>query len=242
MSDSQLSTTQQQSPAVGAMLQAVIDKGITSENAAALEQLVKLYERLEAKNAERAFASAMVELKKAMPPITACKPVPGRDGTIRYKYAPLEEIDGILRPVALDHGFTYSFSQAPAEPGRVTKVCVVKHIGGHSERTPFTVRVGSGPPHASEAQGDGAAASYAQRRALCDAFGIIVESDTDGSDDPRNEGKPITQEQADTLRELCDDTNSNREKFLAFAQAKTFEEISSTRFDDLVAMLNRKRK
>lgn len=234
-----LATVEQ--PSVALMLQTALEKGITSDNATALGQLMSLYERMEARSAAQAFASAMVSLKQEMPTIQVSKAVPNNDGTIRYRYAPLDEIDGKLRPMALKHGFTYSFSEAPSEPNKVTKVCVVKHIGGHSESTPFTVRIGKGPPGSSEAQGDGAAASYAQRRALCDAFGIIVESDTDGSDDPRNEGKPITQQQADELRELCDEVKADRKKFLEHAKAETFEQISSTRFEDLVVTLNRRR-
>jgi hypothetical protein len=240
--ESALATVHPQEPSVAGMLQAVIDRGITPENAAAMEQLVGLYERMEAKRAEREFAAAMVALKMEMPAIRACKGVPGKDGTIRYKYAPLEDIDGELRPVALKHGFSYSFSQAPADIGRVTKVCVVKHIGGHSESTPFTVRVGQGPPHSSEAQGDGAAASYAQRRALCDAFGIIVESDTDGADDARNEGKPITAKEAADLRDWVEAIGADEKAFLEVAGAAHYEAICSSKLEVLQAMLKRKEK
>jgi hypothetical protein len=238
--DKQLSLREQQQPSVADMMHAVIEKGVTKDNVTALEQLVGLYERLEDKRAVRDFNASMVALKQEMPPIQVSKAVPNNDGTIRYKYAPLDEIDAKLRPHALKHGFTYSFSEAAGEPNKVTKVCVVTHIGGDSRSTPFTVRIGHGPPKASEAQSDGAAASYAQRRALCDAFGIIVESDTDGADDARNEGHPITQQQADELRELCDETKSDRKKFLEYAGADEFEKISSARFEDLKAMLHRK--
>jgi len=236
----ELATTQQHPSVVASMLQAVIDKGITPENAAAMEQLVGLYERMEAQRAKRDFNVAMVALQEQMPSVRACKPVPNNDGTIRYKYAPLEEIDAQLRPVALRHGFSYSFSEAPTEPNKVTKVCVVEHVSGHSKSTPFTVRIGKGPPGSSEAQGDGAAASYAQRRALCDAFGIIVESDTDGADDVRNEGKPITQKEADDLRDWVESLGADKAAFLAFAGAAHFEAICSSKLDMLQDMLRRK--
>lgn len=229
-------------PSVAGMLQAVIDKGITHENVAVMEQLVGLYERMQAKDAERSFNAAMLKLKDAMPAIQACKGVPNKQGVIMYKYAPLQEIDEKLSAVARQHGFTYSFAEQPADAGKVTKVCVVKHIDGHTERTPFTVRVGHGPPNSSEAQGDGAAASYAQRRALCDAFGIIVEADKDGADDAMTEGKPITQEQADGLRDLCDEAKADRKKFLTAANVQQFEEIMSANYENLRGMLERRIK
>lgn len=204
-----------------------------------MERLMQMAERMEARDAKRAFTSDMVKLKAAMPAIQARKSVPNDDGTTRYKFAPLDEIDGKLRPIALQYGFTYSFSEAPAEPGKVTKVCKIQHISGHSEENPFTVRVGKGPPKSSEAQGDGAAATYAQRRALCDAFGIVVESDTDGAS-PREEGHPITAEQAAELERRCLATKTNRKNFLEFAEVKeggSFADIMSSRFADCDAQL-----
>lgn len=235
-------TIPEQQPSVALMLQSALEKGITPENATALEKLMDLYERMEDKRAIREFNAAMVALKQEMPTIQVSKAVPNNDGTIRYRYAPLEDIDGKLRPHALKHGFTYSFSEAPSEPNKVTKVCVVTHIGGHSQSTPFTVRIGKGPPGSSEAQGDGAAASYAQRRALCDAFGIIVESDTDGSDDPHNEGRPITAKEAADLRDWVEKIGADEKAFLAFAGAAHYEAIMSSRLDSLTEMLRRKEK
>lgn len=59
--------------------------------------------------------------------------------------------------------------------------------------------------------------------------------------DARNIGGAVSQSQADDLRTLCDETNSDRGKFLAFAGAKTFEEIPVNRIDELTKLLNRKR-
>lgn len=243
MSDERtLATVETQQPSVALMLQSALEKGITPENATALEKLMDLYERMESKRAAQGFAAAMVQLKQAMPPIQVTKVVPNKDGSLRYKYAPLDKIDAELRPVALKYGFSYSFSEAPSEPGRVTKVCVVRHIGGHSESTPFTVRVGHGPPGSSEAQGDGAAASYAQRRALCDAFGIIVESDTDGSDDARNEGRPITAKEAADLRDWVESIGADEKAFLEYAGAAHYEAISSSKLEMLQEKLRSKEK
>lgn len=240
--DRTLAAVETQAPSVAGMLQAVIQQGVTKENVAALEQLVGLYERLEDKRAIRDFNAAMVALRQEMPTIQVSKAVPNNDGTIRYKYAPLDEIDAKLRPHALKHGFAYSFSEAPAEPGRVTKLCIVKHISGHTESTPFTVRAGKGPPGCSDAQADGSSASYAQRRALCDAFGIIVESDTDGSDDARNEGDVITQKEADELRDWAEAVGTNIPSFLAIAGAANFESISRPKLEVMQNLLRSKEK
>jgi hypothetical protein len=231
---------QSEEPSVALMLQTFIEKGITAESVGAFSQLCELKERMDAKQAEREFAADFLALKKALPAVRAMKPVMNKDGqSVRYTFAPLEEIDAALSGPAMAHGFTYSFSEGEAQAGKVTKVCTVTHKGGHSKSNSFTVRIGSGPPGSSESQSDGAAHSYAKRGALCDAFGIIVEKDTDG-DDARTLGAYITQEQADELREMCDDVNANRVKFLAFAQADSFEHIHAAKLESLKSELMRK--
>lgn len=249
--ESQLTVQHPPAPDIGSMLQAVIDRGVTTENVAVMEQLVGLFERMEAKRAEKEFAAAMVALKEDLQkdPVRACKGVPDNQGTIKYKYAPLEEVDAKLCPLALRHGFTYAFAEAASDPGKVTKVCVITHISGHSRPHPVTVRVGQGPPKASDCQSDGAAGTYAKRQALLDAFGIVAEKDTDGaSDDPKNEGRPITAEQAADIERRCLTTKTNRRNFLDFLgvdveKGGSFKDIMSSRYADADAELkDRERK
>jgi hypothetical protein len=232
----------QQSAPIAAMLKAVVDKGITADNIAGLERLVALYEREQARDAERQFAAAFVALQSEIPTITALRPVPDKQGNLKYKYAPYEEIMEIVRPVLLKNGFTVTFTMVIVE-GRVTQSCTLQHIGGHSRTNQFMVRIGSGPPGASEAQGDGAAATYAKRHALCAALNIIIERDTDGrTPDAALEGAPIAADKAQYLRELVAETKSDEAAFLRFAGAATYAEIGAAKYDMLVAALNRKAK
>lgn len=235
MSDSTL--TIREEPSVALMLQGIIDKGITAESVAVMGQLVALKERMDAKQAEKDFVADFVSLKQAMPKIQATKGVPGKDGNIKYHFAPLDEIDNQLNPVALKHGFTYSFTEeASTRVGTITKVCIVQHKSGHSARHPFSVRIGNGPPGSTDSQADGAAHSYAKRGALCDAFGIVISHD----DDARALGGSITQAQADQLRRMVKETKSDEAAFLTFAGADTFEAIDSSQLDRLVEKLEKK--
>lgn len=226
--------TAAQSP-VAKMLEAVINKGLTADSVGVVERLVSLYERMQDKDAEKQFASAFVALQSDMPAIQAVKPVPNRDGTIRYKFAPYEEIMDKAKPFLQKHGFTLTFSMSYAD-GRITQNCTLMHIGGHSRTNQFMVRIGSGPPGSSEAQGDGAAATYAKRQALCDALNIVVEHDNDA----RSVGKPISPEEALYLRELVKETKSDEVAFLRFAQAGSYEEICTENYGRLVAALQKK--
>lgn len=224
-------------PTVADMLQAVIEKGVTQENVAAVGEIVKLYERMEDKKAERAFAEAFVALQGEMPAVKAVQPVPNRDGTLRYKFAPYEEIMDQVAPMLKKHGFTVTFSTDFAE-GRLIKTCTLQHVGGHSKENKFAVRIGSGPPGATETQADGAASTYAKRFALCDALNIVLDKDVDA----RAEGAAITPEQADELERRVALTNSNREAFLKFAGAKSYKEIPESKYAILDSFLAKKEK
>lgn len=219
----------------GQMMHIMIQAGITTENVAAFKELVLLQERGEDRKAKREFAAAFSALQAEMPAVQAMKPVPNRDGTVRYKYAPYEDILKQIKPYLDKHGFSLRFSQK-SEATRITMVCTLLHNGGHSETNEFSCRIGQGPPSSNESQADGAASSYAQRGALCDALNIVVRTDSDA----RLEGGNVTQEQADELERRVKLTNSDVKKFLAFAEASTFETIKSAKYPVLDDFISRK--
>jgi ERF superfamily len=224
-------------PSVASMLQAVIDRGITAENVAALEQLVGLYERMQAKDAEREYNAAFARLQSELPQVEATKPVPNRDGTIRYRFAPFEEIMSIVQPFLTKNGFSVSFDTRFADE-RVSSICTLRHTSGHSQRNEFAVRIGQGPPSASEPQADGSAKTYAKRGALSDALNIVIEHD----DDARMVGKPIGKALAEDLQSRVKACGANEEAFLKFAGAVDYESISDERYEALDTLLRRKER
>src|SRR6185312_15495378 len=78
-------------PSVAMMLQKVIEGGITKENVSALESLVGLYDRMQAKNAEREFNQAFAKLQSELRSVNATRTVPNKDGSPRYRFAPFED-------------------------------------------------------------------------------------------------------------------------------------------------------
>lgn len=232
---------------VAHMLQTVIEKGITPDNVQSLEKLVGLYERMQDREAERQFNEAFVKLQNEMPRIDATKPVPNRDGSIRYTYAPFENLMEKVQPFLTANGFSVSFTTRFAE-GRLIAVCMLRHTGGHSQQNEFGVRVGQGPPHASETQSDGAAKTYAKRGALSDCLNIVIEHD----DDARILGKPLGKALAEDLhtrvKRLGD--RIDEQAFLKFAGAachnpavvEDYMNIPEDRFDTLDQMLTKKER
>jgi hypothetical protein len=220
------------------ILRSAVEKGVTTENVAVIERLTDLYERLQAKDAEKRFAAAFVLLQSDMPNIQATKSVPDKYGNLKYRFAPYEEIMAQVKPLLQRHGFTVTFS-TDFDDKRVIQSCTLQHIDGHSRTNKFAARIGNGPPGSSEAQGDGAASTYAKRFALCNALNIITgEADTDGRrEDARAEGGAISEDKVAYLKEQVRETHSDEAKFLQFAGVKTYGEITEAIYPILVKSL-----
>jgi hypothetical protein len=209
------------------------DPSVNVEN---MERLLAMAERMEEKRAVQEFNAAFAAMQKELPVIVAESVIPNRG-----KYAKFENVMYQIQPALSVNGFSLAFAQK-ADDKRITVVCHLRHIGGHSSETPFSVRLGGKAD--SDTQADCKASTTAKRNALLQALNIVVRQDVlQSEDDPHNEShETVSPSQAAQLRELCDETKSDHAKFLAFADAEAFEKIAFTRFDSLVSMLERKRR
>jgi ERF superfamily len=200
-------------------------------DAAKLERLVAMYERLEAKEAERAFNAAkgrilqklagikLVKNRAALYEIDKGKP---RRGTYEaFRYAPLEEIDKHLRPLLLEEEMDLSYSDEPREHGWILIRGRLKHLpGGHFEDSSMTA-----PPDTSggksNVQGVGSTNSYLRRYIACNIFNIVVV----GDDDDGN-GGAIDETQTTTIVDLIKRAKVGP-KFLKYMKARSIEEGGS---------------
>lgn len=224
---------QRAQPSVAEMLQAVIHGGITQDSVGALDKLCGLYERMEARNAEKSFAAAFVALQSEIPPITATSVIPNRG-----KYERFEDIMHVVGPLLNKHGFSVSFEQA-ADDKRIRVTCHLRHVAGHSVPTSFAVRLGGRAD--SDTQADCKASTTAKRNALTQALNIVIRQDClADEDDARNEGGYITDDQAFELERRVKETNSDVAKFLRLAGADSFAHIASSKYDVLDTMLKTK--
>lgn len=227
-----------QQPTVADMLQTVIKAGVTTENVGALEKLCDLYERMEARNAEKDFIAAFNRLQQKLPTIVAKTVIPNRG-----KYQRFEDVMEEIGPLLQSEGFTVSFSQ-DFKDNRIIVTCHLAHVGGHSRSNPYAVRV-SGKAD-SETQADTKASTTAKRNSLLQALNVVIRQDClSGDDDASLEGGSVTPEQADELERRVKETNSNVNAFLKFAQAASFKDIPAKKYlilDDFLRQKERKGK
>lgn len=224
-------------PSVAQILSAAVSGGVTSENVEVVERMMALMERNEARMAEKDFAGALADLQAETCRVAATRAVDQKaDGSCRYRFAPYEEIMAAVQPMLTKHGFSISFDTEVGE-ARLVSICNLTHRSGHSRKNSFAVKYTT-PPGSSAAQGDMSTKSYAKRGALCDALNIVIDHDDDG----RNVGDttPITASQAADLRAKVEEVGADKPRFLAFAGAKTFEEIQADKLDELWDSLEKK--
>ena len=130
----------------------------------------------------RAFNQAMRRAQLEMEPIVR-DVENSHTGT---KYARLEKIDGIMRPIYTSHGFSVRYGSAVCpipEWQRIT--CTVSHDDGHFEThfldAPPDMTGAKGRPNKTGAQAVGSIVTYLRRYLLAMVFNIVLaDEDDDG--------------------------------------------------------------
>lgn len=186
---------------------AVADPRIDVEK---MERLLAMQERVMADQRKTAFMAAMARLQAVLPQIN--KYGQGKNS----KFAKLEDIDLVIRPLLAQEGFSFSFDEEAHTDKTVTFIAVLSHSDGHSECKRVTVPVDSaasnreGKAIRPPIQDAGSTISYARRYLIKMHLNIIEkDEDTDGED-----LRPITAEQVKDIETLIQDTKSDKAKFL----------------------------
>ena len=222
------------------ILQAAIEKGITSENVAVVKEIRQMVREERGDLAKVAFNKAFFAMRKEMPIAYADKKVKTDSGALAFQYCSPQEIRDVLEPLMLRHGFCTMTSQEMDGETKVTVTVSLLHEAGHSVNGTFTIRVGQENRLVKGPQVVAGATTAAERHCLIKLFGLRTRINPDG--DARNLGEPITKEQAFELERRVGETNSDCAKFLKLAGASKFTEIMSSRYAELDSLLRRKER
>jgi hypothetical protein len=206
---------------------------------AKMQQLLEMRERLMAQQAEMAYTEAMNRVQNAVPPIYKTRKIIVK-GQLRSKYAALEDIDKLLRPLIIQEGFSLSSSTEDVPPKSTKLILTVKHRMGHKESFSLVLPIDKSE-YRSESQNVASTVSFGRRTLLCLAFNVItLDIDTDGN--PPSEF--ISQEQALTIFTLLRDCriNPKDEKFLAWCGADAVEHIHAGEYQRIVELLEKRKQ
>ena len=119
----------------------------------------------------RQLAKAMLQVQKELAPVTkdALNPY------TRSKYATLNAIMEVCKPVLLSHGIWLTQITVPSEPGTVALLTKLTHAETGQYQAALTVL----PLQKMDSQSAGAALTYSRRYGLSALLGLVTEDDDD---------------------------------------------------------------
>jgi hypothetical protein len=131
--------------------------------------------------------------------------VPDRSGSIAYRFAPIEKVEEIIRPVERENGFTHTFDQdVSSVPGWVIASCKITHELGHSETKTVKLPLGTKTAIMSDTQQYAAALTFANRRVLANAYGLVFAGeDKDGGSAVKPSGPSTMRPESNDLKPLA---------------------------------------
>jgi len=234
-----VATTNQDATPLAMIMAAIESKADPSY----LSKLMDLQERVEKREAERAYNAAMIEVQSRLPGVcsNATNPQTNSD------YPTETRVRQTIQAMCLDHGFTFTVDEATAPVDDV--VCVrltVRHVNGHESTM---LRYGKvdmygpkGNPNSTHVQGCQKTVTYLGRRMLLQAFGVVVDGDDKDGGAP---AATISEEQAITIGDMVDalpeGSLAGFKKWLtASVGADGVHSIPAARYGEVHAALKRK--
>lgn len=202
-----------------------------------MERLLEMQERIMARNAKNAFASAFATMQPELPVIKERGGITDRSGNVQSRYALWEDMNEAIRPALAKHGFSLSF-RTGYEGDKIVVTGVLLHREGHSEETTMHLPLDmSGSKNA--VQGVGSSTSYGKRYT---AQALLNLTSGGEDDDGKAAGnvETIDADQVGTLRRMLASIGSSEERFLKFIKVTALEEIAADRFLDACKILSDK--
>lgn len=179
-----------------------------------LEKLIALQERLMRHHAKAAFDAAFARMQAALPEVSERGRLEVK-GTIRSRYAKLEDIQAAVRPVLKAHGFAlrHRTEWPPDRPGTIRIVGILSHEQGHSEESVFEAPMDKSD-YRTDIQSMGSTVSYGRRYTTIDLLNITTRG---ADDDGAKSGRPDPpQGYADWAKKLTEAAGKGQMAYDAF--------------------------
>ncbi len=204
-----------------------------------MERLLEMQERILQRDARAAYSAALAAMAPELPSIVERGGIKDRNGKVQSTYALWEDINDAIKPVLAKHGFALSF-RTGRDDGQISVTGVLSHREGHSEETTIVLpHDSSGSKNAVQAVGS--STSYGKRYTA----GLLLNLTSRGEDDDGQaggSGAVITDEQADTIRELIGSTGTKVAAFLDYIGAPSVADIPADKFQAAMKALLAKQK
>jgi hypothetical protein len=199
------------------------------------ERLLAIKDRIESKDAQRAFNEAVAAARGAIPPIAKNKLVnfTSAKGTTNYRHEDFAEVARTIDPHMAAHGLSYRFRAEQA--GQKIKVtCILSHAMGHSEETTLEAAEDH-TGNKNSIQAIGSVATYLQRYTIKLALGLAAGADDDGK--AASSGTTITDEQAEQIKEELERTGAELGRFCAYYRLDKLTDLPASKFSEAMSVI-----
>lgn len=195
-----------------------------------LSALLDMQERIMGKQAEIDFNESMSRLQPRIPQIERTSKAHNN------KYAKLEDIDRIVRPLYTDEGFSISYDQKKNDDGTKTYFAFLSHKGGHKTKAEITLPDDSSGSK-NPIQAVASTVSYARRHLIKMLFNIIeADEDNDGNYNDR----PIDESQFLHIKELIDESEADIAAFCKHLKIECLKDMPNKIYPKAVQDLKMK--
>lgn len=224
------------------LLAMMVERGADPSN---LERMMALAERYQDRQALAAYQAAMAACQNEMPAVVKS----AENSHTRSRYALVESVVKVAKPVYTKHGFSLSFYEGETpKAGHFRIVVDIMHSAGHKETKWMDLPIDGtgaqgGKSSMNAVQGVGSSFSYGQRYLTCKIFNIQLS----GEDDDGNQNGPIGPNEIEIVNKLIESVRAANPKwefkaFLRWLGCESLEEMNMTQFGKAVADLNSRRK
>lgn len=169
----------QREPTVMEILSSAVLNGNVSVDV--IERLARLQGEMMDRDAKRIFAESFAEFKAGVPAIVKDSAIEVK-GTIRSRYAKLDQIAEKIIPALLAVKITHRWKTRTAEDGKIFVRCYLRHVLGHEEEGAELASLPDSSGSMNALQGQGSTVSYLERYTFIASCGIVVkDQDNDGN-------------------------------------------------------------
>lgn len=213
-----------------------------------MQALLDMQERLEEREAKKAFTEAFNSLQAELPVITKDGRIDHGDGTtakgnkkLKTSFATYPNINRVCGPLMKKYGFTFSTSMETEASGAMVAVSTLEHVGGAARSTRFRLTADATGGKNNQ-QGWGSSQQYGMRYNMIALLNIVSEAKEDADNDgfPQKEDGPITKQQLAELEKLAKDGGADKAKFCEVMNVESMAAIPASRFEEAKKQLQRK--
>lgn len=203
---------------------------------AKMRELLAMQKEIIGEERRIAYVEAMNRVQSKLPQFGKTARVIVK-GTERSRYAPIEDIDAVLRPLCFEEGLSISDDVKSIDPKTILVVTKVSHKSGHFEEKTLPLPIDFSD-FRSGSQSTVASVTLGKRHLRKMHFNIVER----GEDTNGETLEPITDEQAKDLYAALEEVKGDKGMFLHYMGVPSIEKILKRDLQKATASIEAKRR